>query len=433
MLLTRRQAVQAGLAAGVGVALAGCGTTTPSPSKETPKSAAAGPVTITYATWGEEIEIQITKALVDRFHALNAGTRVDLQVLPHKDFDTQLETRMTGDTTPDVFRQVYSKFGRYGSAGAVLELDSYAGNLKEQFADGLWTAVQYNGKLVGIPAITDNVGIFYNVDYATKAGVKPPTRIEDAWTWEQFVAAGAAMQKSGAKYGFTSWGRHPKSWLAFLHQNGGTLFTADGKAPAIQEDAAVKAIEKSVKVIKDGLEPISAFWKKADDTDQLFVQGKTGMDIGGMWMIPFFDKNIKDFKYGVTYVTKGPGGLTSDFGGSGLGVSARTKHPKEAWSFLAFMTGEEAMTKYCAEGYFIPPRKKIAAEIKYPSHQEELRYFVEQNLKLSPALVRDYTNPKYPECEVILKEELELAVLGRKTPKQAASDAAGRFKKALES
>ena len=419
-MISRRRLLKLGLAAPLGVALA------PRISR-----GATQPVTIQYATWAQAAEVDITNAMIKIFESKNPGIKVDLQVLPLNEYYAQLETRMSGGKAPDVFRAVYSNFGRYGGAGQALDLTPLIPKgMDEEFSPSLWGAVNYKGKPYAIPAITDNVAFFYNVKFFEKAGIKPPTKIEQAWTWEQLMDIGNQMMaKAGAKFGFTSYGRSPKSWHALLRQNGGSYLNEDQTKPAINEPAAVEAIEWFVNTFKK-MSPPSSLWNRVDSSDQLFATGATGFAMSGMWMLPYFDANVKDFKYSVTYISRRKI-LTSDFGGSGLAISPQSKKVKEAWAFVSYMTGEEGMLKYCAEGYFIPPRKKVAEMIKYPAHNEELRYFLEQVKVLDAKLVKDYIHPRYPQMEVVMKEEIEQAVLGKKTPKEAADSAAERIAKLL--
>src|SRR5215469_16869889 len=42
-----------------------------------------------------------------------------------------------------------------------------------------------NGKVIGVPALVDNLAVVYNKTLFAQAGLKPPTQ---NWTWSQFVA-----------------------------------------------------------------------------------------------------------------------------------------------------------------------------------------------------------------------------------------------------
>ncbi len=60
---------------------------------------------------------------------------------------------------------------------------------------------KYNGKIYGLPESCSIRAVAYNVDYFNKAGIVPPQKASQAWTWDELVAAAKkAQQASGAKY-----------------------------------------------------------------------------------------------------------------------------------------------------------------------------------------------------------------------------------------
>ena len=54
------------------------------------------------------------------------------------------------------------------------------------------------GKVLGLPALVDNLALVYNKDMFAKAGVPEPT---DQWSWEDFRAAAAKLTDPARKTG----------------------------------------------------------------------------------------------------------------------------------------------------------------------------------------------------------------------------------------
>jgi len=397
------------------------------------------PVTLTAVQWGQDAEIAAIRAILDKFNVSQSRIRVEFSQMPKDDYYTQLETRIAGGQAPDLFKAVFSYFGRYAEAGAALQLDPYLPvDMKDQFNDVVWQAGVYKGKTYGVPTNLDGLLILYNVDYFKKSGLpmppKLPAKIEECWTHDQFIDIATKVQKAnGSKYAFTSYARHPRTWLLLLHQFGGSLMNAEQTKSTMNTPEGIKAISWIVDTFQKGLTPPGSLWSKPDDSDQLFSQGVTTMSISGNWMMPFLDQNMKDFKYDVTYLPKGIN-MATDLGGGGWMASGKTKYPKEAAEVLQYIANEDSISKYCRDNFGVPPRKKLAeAGVGYPSHDAELKMYGEQYKTLPLIHVQTTANPKYPALEQINKEELEFAIRGKKSPQEAAAAIEQRTNEALKS
>ncbi len=453
-MTSRREFLKILAAVPLAVPLAGCATqggSTPAPAAGTTPAAgsapaaasgaAAGgsPVTLSAVQWGQDAEIASIRAIIDKFNGSQSRIKVDFTQMPKDDYYTQLETRMSGGKAPDLFKAVFSYFGRYADAGAALELDPYLpATMKSEFNDVVWQAGVYKGKTYGLPTNLDGLLLLYNVDYFKKSGLptppKLPAKVEEAWTHDQFIEIATKVQKAaGSKYAFTSYARHPRTWLLLLHQFGGSLMNPEQTKSNMNSPEGIKAITWIVDTFQNGLTPPGSLWSKPDDSDQLFSQGITAMTISGNWMMPFLDQNMKDFKYDVTYLPRGPK-MATDLGGGGWMASSKTKYPKEAAEVLQFIANEDNIAKYVRDNFGVAPRKKLAeGGVGYASHEAELKVYGEQYKTLPMIHVQTTANPKYPQMEQINKEELELAIRGKKTPAEAAASIEKRTNDVLKS
>jgi multiple sugar transport system substrate-binding protein len=154
------------------------------------------------------------------------------------------------------------------------------------------------GKVIGIPAIVDNLAVIYNKKLFDAAGVGYPT---NTWTWDQFRAAakkltdtskdvyGTAYSVSGSED--TTWHLWPLLW-----QKGGKIL--DGKKAAFNSDAGVQALEflRQMAVVDKSM--------YLDQTDEkylpLFNSGHVGMVISGPWAL--LDLKAAKLSYGVAYL-----------------------------------------------------------------------------------------------------------------------------------
>ena len=148
--------------------------------------------------------------------------------------DSALQKTVAGFTAgnyPDVAYE-------YGSSAAQLARQPKLVDLtaKVQAADVDWNdfypserqAATVGGKVVGIPALVDNLSLVYNKKLFAAAGIAPPS---DDWSWQDFRTAAKALTDAARHtYGWayvndgsedTVW-----RWEAMLWQAGGELLTS---------------------------------------------------------------------------------------------------------------------------------------------------------------------------------------------------------------
>ena len=105
-------------------------------------------------------------------------------------------------------------------------------------------AATVNGKVVGIPALVDNLALVYNKKMFDQAGLAYPTA---NWTWEDFGNAAQKLTDPGKKqfgWAYVNDGSEDTVWrfLALLWQAGGDILTPDGKKAAFDSPAGLKAL-----------------------------------------------------------------------------------------------------------------------------------------------------------------------------------------------
>ena len=160
-----------------------------------------------------------------------------------------------------------------------------------------------NGKVIGIPALVDNLAVVYNKKLFAKAGLALPTA---NWTWQDFVNDAQKLTDASAKqYGTayvtpgtedTVW-----HWESLLWEAGGSLLTADNKQAAFNSAAGLQSLQT--------LQTMAVTDKSMylDPTDSaygnLFNSGKIGMLVTGPWDLGSFP----DVDYGVQVMPSYPG------------------------------------------------------------------------------------------------------------------------------
>ncbi len=427
------------------ILLAGCGKADV-PKAEAPKAetkqeakteAKAEPVTIDFTYWASAgAESEAFDGLVQQFEEKNPGIKVNKQGGDFKDFYTKLETRIAANNAPDATRIQYQQIGRYSSNGVLLDItQKLPADYGKDFIPSVWKAVSYKNAIYALPQHTDTLAVFYNKDYFEKLGIKAPDKLEDAWTWNQFLdIAKQLKEKAGAKYGFSfNWTKsNSYRWLPLLYQKGGALLTDDLSKSAINSPEALETLKMTQSFVKDNLIPAGTSVKGTEDINNLFSTGTTGMVITGNWMASNFEKNMKNYKFGATYMPKDKE-AASDMGGNALGILKKAKNPEAALTFVQYMVSEESMKTFVEKGFFLPVRKTLTADkLNYSADPQLMKVFVDQATTIPEDMAQAVTSPAMSKINQVLTEELEQLLTQGKAPEAVMKSLDEGINKALK-
>ena len=106
----------------------------------------------------------------------------------------------------------------YAYNGAIVPLDGiFEQSDVDDFLPSLVAQATYEGSMYAGPFFISTQGVFYNVDMFAAAGVEPPTTVEDAWTWPEFVENVSKVAESAQSDEGDVWG------LVFLSNPPGSI------------------------------------------------------------------------------------------------------------------------------------------------------------------------------------------------------------------
>lgn len=379
------------------------------------------------------------------------GVEVQLEVsrVPFDGLLPKLKSSCLTGTTPDICRVDYAHVVPMAYGNAIWELDTVAGlgaadldRLRDEYVpaaiDSCLLNLRRKGKLerhlYGYPDQTNCVALFYNKALFAKAADRmrvaglDPTR--PPATWEEFVKYGVALtDPKGGTYGCaldnTLWWTLPflnTFGAEILRQDANGFFTCTLDEPAAIDAFALRA-DLSLKKheIAGALTPIEAgAWiPGAVSKDQGFLTGRYAMAFSGPWHLDTFRKGKDEF--GVGLVPKGPSGTSSTVGGTNMVVFKSCAQPRLANDFLTYLTSEAVQKSWCSKLGQIPVRPKIFDQVDV-GPKPELKVFFEQmkTAKARPPV------PNYDKLEEITNAQMDLALQGKKSPKDALTDAAAK-------
>ena len=149
------------------------------------------------------------------------------------------------------------------------------------------------GKVIGVPALVDNLAVVYNKTLFAKAHLPLPG---PDWTWSQFQAdakklTDPAIKQFGTAYVTPGSEDTVWHWEALLWEADGQILTADNKKAAFDSPAGLKSLTTLQKMA------VTDKSMYLDPTDSayanLFNSGKIGMLVTGPWDLSAFP-NVHD-------------------------------------------------------------------------------------------------------------------------------------------
>lgn len=370
------------------------------------------PVALTLAVWGAQAEQDAFNALIERFTAQNPAVTVKLEVSGSAgQHYQQVDTKLAGRQAPDLFRVQYQQLGRYAAARAVQDLGKHVdAATMEAFQPAFRQAVSYKGRVYALPHHTDTFALYVNKDLLAKAGMQVPPRLEDSWSWADFLKAARGMKAAGAPFGFAmSWQNSVAyRWLPFLYQHGGQMLSDDLSRSMLSGPRGVETIAWTQSWFREGLVPPSTSIKSNEQPQNLFANGTVGMLLGGDWQIPFLTKSAT-VPWEVTFMPRDVA-MASDLGGNALAVSRDCKAPEAAAAFLKFATDAANMEAFVTAAQFLPVRTDLAARsLPYRLRPEAMDVFVKQAATIPGHMVQTETLPSFARINTKLADELDLA------------------------
>ena len=343
----------------------------------------------------------------------------------------ELNAALAGGTPPDIMALHAFRIPAYASRGTLTPLTSYfkdAGLDIDDLLPNVRDAVTYNGEIYALPFDVHGILWHINLDLWEQAGLidddgKPKIPVG----LEQFEAACKQVRE---KTGSPIFGGGDDDivgteviWFSIYSQMGGSIVDDKGK-PSVNTSQAIDALKLQIKLRDQGCFSTGELAK----TYEGFNQGKVGGVNGGTWMVNEFDAQVKDPKAGLKnlYVAPYPqfGSKPAVWGGSHtfvvpLGPKADPARVKAAVQYLKFFYDNQL--SWSRTGHASVSKSVLASkEYQALPHHNEYAAFANQVAYLPKTLWAT-------AIDQILHEEIQAAILGKKSPEQALNDAQDRL------
>ena len=156
-------------------------------------SSPSGPTEIAVWHGYQDTEGDVFKGLVDQYNKDHPDVHVS-ELYSSNDLVLQkVLTAVRGGSAPDVAYMFGSWAPNIAKISSLVDLTGEVAKPDwkwDDFYEGERQAATVGDKVVGIPALVDNLAIVYNKKLFADAGVAPPN---PNWTWDDFRAAAAKL------------------------------------------------------------------------------------------------------------------------------------------------------------------------------------------------------------------------------------------------
>jgi multiple sugar transport system substrate-binding protein len=209
---------------------------------------AAAPVQVVLWHGFTAYEAKAVNAAVDEYNASQSHVHVQAQFYGNADYALQkVLTAIAGGKYPDIAYLYGSWAATIAKSPKTVDLTRRVRDPSFRYTD-IWPAARLaatvNGKVVGLPALIDNLALVYNKKLLRAAGVPFPTA---RWTWADLERAAKRLTNRSKKvfgWAYVADGSEDTVWRywALLWQAGGDILTPDGKHAAFDSPAGLKAL-----------------------------------------------------------------------------------------------------------------------------------------------------------------------------------------------
>lgn len=321
------------------------------------QAAAANKITLTqwYHQYGEQGTQQAVMRYAKDYTKANPDVQIDVTWVVG-DYTTKLNTALVGGNPPDVFEYGTAPNLQMVKSGQITPTDDYyPPDIKKDYSPTDLQSLTINGHIYGVKIADDTGVLYYRKSMLDKAGVKPPT------TMDEVVSAAKTLTKGGVKGIFLGNDGGISAMLTILPWSAGVKFIENNEI-SFATDRTATAYGKLQQLNKDGSvltgSPTDWFDPSA------FTQGLCAMQWTGLWAMPAIEKALADDFGVVPWPAFDAKGTPVTFlGGWAEEVSAKSKNIDAAKDYVKWLwiTNTDIQKDFnLSYGFHVPPRLSLA-------------------------------------------------------------------------
>jgi multiple sugar transport system substrate-binding protein len=405
------------------IALAGCGGTSSGGGSAT---ASSGHQTITLWEGDTGPEAKAIAVLGKQFNATHPNTTVQVQYAGNSDYALQkVLAAIAGGKPPDIAYLYGSWAPNIATNPGVVTLNSMIESDPSFNWNDFWPAERkvatVNGKIIGVPALVDNLALVYNTKLFAKAGLAAPTA---DWTWSDFEAAAAKLTNPGSKqfgWAYVNDASEDTVWRywAMLWQAGGSILNSSGTQAAFDSPAGLKALELLQRLTRKHAIYLD---NGSDNYRSLFGSGHIGMLWTGPWdLAEIINEKVP---YAVEILPRELNHQTISGPDNWVMFDNGEAHKQASWEFLKWLTSPKVDLEWSLMTGDLPIRKSVTELPGYKRYLTKYPGIGTWVDNLGNATQARPSITTYPKISTVVGQMVQSVLLEQAEPKQALSSAA---------
>ncbi len=363
---------------------------------------------------------EVVTPLLEKFEKEHPGLEVRMEQLTWQSGLEKITAAMASGNVPDLCEMGSTWMPRMLASGQLTDWTAASADLQPQIRG--WELCTWGASVHGIPWVMGTRALFYNKELFARAGLdstQPPE------TWDQLLAAAAAIQKLGGPvrgYGVQAGERYIlfKKFMPYAWGNGGRILSDDLSRAEFDSQENREALEFYLELRPAGM------LDRQDMLDQAFKQGRLGMELSGAWLFRSIPKEAPALRYGVALVPRPSRerGTHASFAGGELLVSFKaSKRGADALTLARFLVRPENALALAQAAQSVQPATVGADTFAHYRERPNESLMIRQ---FETAFVTP-NHPAWVEMEAAIEDEIEQALYDRKTAAQAVRDAQQRL------
>lgn len=368
------------------------------------------------------------KNMTEQFQKQNPNIKVNLTFVAYEALHDKIVSAAPAGTYDTVLVDVIWP-AEFASKKMIVDItDRFPESERSKIFDGALKTTEYQGSYYGVPWILDTKYFFYNKEMLKEAGIAPPD------TWDAVVEAARALKSQGVvEYPLVwSWAQAEAlmcDYATLLGAYGGRFFDEGGR-PAFNTGGGLQALKFMRMTLDEELSNPASTESLEEDVRRIISQGEAAMALNWTYMFALANDPNESQVAGqieIAHTPAGPAGAPGVNGSMGIAVSNGSQNQDEAWRYIQFMTSQEVQNQYA----------KLSLPIWKSSYEEqEVVDALPQVVPVAKEQLNDMILrpivPQYNEVSQDMQVEIQRALTGDKTPKQALDDAASSVESATQ-
>jgi ABC-type glycerol-3-phosphate transport system substrate-binding protein len=370
------------------------------------------------------------KTMVDRFESTHANIHIEMVGMGNYDALSQKLMGAVAAKNPPVIAQMYENWTtQLHAGGELVYLDSFVrgpdGLSAEDLADiypALLENNSWDGKLLTLPFNKSVPVYYYNVAMLQQAGFA-----EFPKTWPEFRTAANRLTKRDVVGNVEVWGAAGGTdiWIfgSMLFQRGSRFLEQEDGRPMFNGREGVEALQFQVDMVRrDKVQNTDVGRTPMDD----FLVGRMAALTGSStWRAPVVGN--ESFPVGMAPVPTWDKPAAIVYGTNiGMFRRATPERKAAAWTFIKWFTSPEQQVEWSLGTWYVPIHRRSLEDPRMAKRLAETPGLKAAYAQMDCAAFEP-RGLKWLAGRKALVEELEQAMLGAKTPKQALDDAAARY------